>query len=77
MKRELMKSEMKKAVKAFNKETGKDSFVGGYGCRWDEMFTEVRLEMDDRETGKYLGEVTMTLVMFDRRKSWVSLVTEY
>ena len=77
MKKEMMKSELKKAAKAFDKETGHTSFVGGYGCRWEEDFTEVRCEMDDKETGKYLGEVTMTLVMFDRRRSWVSNVTEY
>ncbi len=44
MKRELMISEMKKAVRAFKKQTGKDSFVGGYGCRWEDDFTEIRLE---------------------------------
>lgn len=76
-KRELLISEQKKAARAFEKATGHKAFVGGYGCRWEDDFTEVRCEMDDKETGKYLGEVTMQLTMFDRRRSWVSSVEEY
>lgn len=67
-------SEQKKAVRAFERKTGCKAFVGGYSLKLDDIFSEVILEMDDVETGKFLGEATMTIVMFDRRKSWVSSV---
>lgn len=72
----LKVSEIKKAIKAFKKETGIDASIGGYGYHYDEKFIDVKIEMDD-ETGAYAGTVYMTVVMFDRRKSWVSTVEQF
>lgn len=72
----LKVSEIKKAVKAFKKETGIDAFVAGYGYTFDKDFIDVTIEMDDNETGRRAGTVYMTVVMFDRRRTWVSAVEE-
>lgn len=75
-KHNIMISEIKKAERAYDKKFGTKSMVGGYGCKWEEDFTELVLEMDDRETGHRLGTVILQACMFDRRRSWVSAAFE-
>ena len=66
--------ELKMVVREFKKQTGIDAEIGAYGYHGDEDFKDVKLEMDDRYTGRRAGTVYLTAVMFDRRKSWVSYV---
>lgn len=71
----IYKSEIKKAEKAIEKTTGVKCDVTGAG--WKEEgpdFTEVKFEMCNKQTGRFVGTVIMQLVMFDRRRSWVSNV---
>lgn len=67
--------ELKMAVREFKKQTGIDAEIGAYGYHeGDEDFKDVKLEMDDRYTGRRAGTVYMTVVMFDRRRSWIAAV---
>ena len=72
----LKNSEIKKIEKAFLKETGRKAYMSGYGAKWSEDFTEARCEMTYEDEDKYAGEVIITIVMFDRRRSWISGVFE-
>ena len=76
MKNNMMISEIKKVERAYDKKFGTKCMVGGYSCCWDEDFTEITCEIDDRETGERLGTAILQAVMFDRRRSWVSGVWE-
>lgn len=75
----IMKSEKSKACKAIEKATGIKCDITGAG--WndgdanDEImrnFVEVKFEMCDSKTGRFVGYVIMQIVKFDRRRSWVS-----
>lgn len=69
----IYKSEITKAERAIEKVTGIKCDVTGAGWKEEgQDFTEVKFEMSNKATGNYVGQVTMQLVMFDRRRSWVS-----
>lgn len=77
----IMKSEKAKAYKAIEKATGIKCDITGAGWKDgdanDEImknFTEVKFEMCDSKTGRFVGYVIMQIVKFDRRRSWVSAV---
>lgn len=71
----LMRSEIKKIVKAFEKQTGIKAYIGAYGFHEaTEDFKDVKVEMDREDNGRRAGTVYFTSVMFDRRRSWVAAV---
>ncbi len=73
----IFKSEIKKAEKSIEKKTGVVCEVTGLGYKEDSEipgFAEACFEMCNKMTGRFVGYVTMQIVMFDHRKSFVSAV---
>lgn len=71
------KGEIKKAEKSIEKKTGIACNITGCGWKDDPElpgFVEVIFEMCDKLTGKLVGYVTMQIVEFDHRRSFVSMV---
>ena len=74
----LKRSEIKKIERAFENKTGIKASIGGYGFHeGEEDFKDVKVEMDRIDDGRRAGTVQFTACMFDRRRSWVSAVTEW
>ena len=73
----LKRSEIKKAVRDFEFNTGIEAEVSGYGFHEGaEDFKDVKIEMDRKDNGRRCGTVYLVACMFDRRRSWVSAVEE-
>lgn len=75
----IYKSEKTKVLKAIEKATGIKCDITGMG--WNEhnddplldgSFVEAKLECCDSKTGRFVGYVILQIVLFDRRRSWVS-----